>query len=74
MDFSDALDDLKDGVAVTRRGWNGKGMKLALLEPEPGVDIVTSRYIAIYTADGSVVPWTASQTDLLGNDWEPVDE
>lgn len=74
MNFSNALEDLTDGFFVTRRGWNGKGMKLALLQPEPGLDIVTQPYIAIYTADGSVVPWTASQTDLLGDDWEAAHE
>lgn len=26
MDYSDALDALKDGKRVARKGWNGKGM------------------------------------------------
>lgn len=27
-------------------------------------------YIIMRTADGSFVPWLASQTDILSNDWE----
>lgn len=28
--------------------------------------------IDMRTADGQIVPWLASQTDLLANDWEQV--
>lgn len=31
MDFSDALRELKDGKALRRAGWNGKGMFIALM-------------------------------------------
>lgn len=30
-------------------------------------------YIAIKTVDGSVVPWVATQTDLLAKDWYTVE-
>ena len=30
MDFGEALKALKDGKAVARKGWNGKGMFLTL--------------------------------------------
>jgi hypothetical protein len=33
MNFSDALEALKDGERVRRSGWNGKGMWLALWHP-----------------------------------------
>lgn len=36
MDFGKALEALKQGKKVTRRGWNGKGMYLWLL-PETDV-------------------------------------
>ncbi|MEH0582555.1 DUF2829 domain-containing protein [Streptomyces sp. B21-108] len=29
-------------------------------------------YLMMYTADGSFVPWVASQTDILGEDWVTV--
>jgi hypothetical protein len=29
-------------------------------------------YIMMRTADGSFVPWLASQTDLLSDDWEAL--
>lgn len=32
MDFGKALEALKQGKKVTRRGWNGKGMYLWLLQ------------------------------------------
>ena len=30
-------------------------------------------YIAMKTAHGNVVPWLASQTDMLSEDWEIID-
>ena len=29
-------------------------------------------YLMIYTAQGDFVPWVASQTDLLADDWQTV--
>lgn len=82
MSFSEALDILKDGGVVTRKGWNGKGQFLYYVpenEYAPCTDaavrafdgdLVPYRaYIAIKTVQGDVVPWVASQTDLLAEDW-----
>jgi hypothetical protein len=33
MNFSDALVALKDGKAIQREGWNGKGMFIVLMPP-----------------------------------------
>lgn len=33
MDFSDALRHLKDGKAITRSGWNGRGMFICMMPP-----------------------------------------
>ena len=30
-------------------------------------------YIAMYTAQKNVVPWLASQTDMLSEDWEVIE-
>lgn len=71
MDFGRALALLKRGRVVTRTGWNGKGMWLDLQLPDQHSKM-TRAYIYMSTADGGLVPWVASQTDLLASDWEEV--
>lgn len=73
--FSVALQYLKDGGRVARSGWNGKGMWLQMQTPD-AYSKMTLPYIYIeYPAgstaypNGSRVPWLASQTDLLSDDW-----
>ena len=86
MDFGDAVRALKDGKKVARKGWNGKGMFLYYVPPgaySPCTEIAKSLvnedglvpyapYIAMKTAQGYVVPWLSSQTDILSDDWEIV--
>jgi len=80
--FSYALTLLKRGKKLTRTGWNGKNMfiylvtegkypaKMDAVKGHYEDDLVPYRpYIAMKTADNTIVPWTASQTDLLENDW-----
>lgn len=84
MDFSAALELIKSGHRVERAGWNGKGMFVFLVPgsqfvvnrapllgiyPE-GTVIDYCPHIDMKTAQGSVVPWLASQSDLLAEDWE----
>jgi hypothetical protein len=69
--FEDALTYLKVGQRVSREGWNGKGMWLALQTPDSGSKM-TLPYIFMSTAQGDLVPWLASQTDLLAEDWNVV--
>ncbi|API58458.1 hypothetical protein BSL82_03375 [Tardibacter chloracetimidivorans] len=86
MNFGDALAYLKDGKRVARVGWNGKGMFLFLVPgstfkvnrapllgiyPE-GTEINYHAHIDMKTAQDTVVPWLASQTDVLAEDWEQV--
>ncbi|MEM6650959.1 MAG: MW1434 family type I TA system toxin [Pseudomonadota bacterium] len=68
MDFSTALAELKAGYAVTRSGWNGKGMWLDIQHPDENSKM-TLPYIFMRTADGNNVPWLASQSDILATDW-----
>lgn len=75
MTFGEALSHLKAGASIARSGWNGKGMWLALQVPDAHSKM-TLPYIYIeYPAGhvayphGSRVPWLASQTDLLAEDW-----
>lgn len=69
--FEWAIVQLKGGQAVCRSGWNGKGMWIELQLPT-GDSKMTLPYIYMKTADGQLVPWLASQTDILSNDWELV--
>lgn len=66
--FSQALEDLKAGNKITRSGWNGKGMWLELQVPDPHSKM-TRPYIYMSTVDAALVPWVASQTDILAEDW-----
>lgn len=77
MTFGDALVCLKQGFKVARKGWNGKGIFIKLQKPGEN-NKMTSPYIFIDTtglqtdnphAPKSCVPWLASQTDMLAEDW-----
>lgn len=69
--FSHALDALKSGHSVARKGWNGKGMFLGLQKPDEN-SMNKQPYIYIIPVGGQRVPWVASQPDLLEEDWELV--
>lgn len=74
LSFGQALNWLKLGKRVARRGWNGKGMWLFLIEPRGKAIIGVEDYpqlpwIGMKTADDKFVPWLANQTDLLAIDW-----
>ena len=70
--FGNALEYLKQGRKMTRVGWNGKGMYIELQRPT-ALSKMTLPYIYMKTAQGGLVPWLASQTDLLAEDWELAD-
>lgn len=69
MDIGQALDYLRGGHKVARAGWNGKGQFLQLQTPDEHSKM-TLPYIYIHTVQGDLVPWLASQTDILATDWE----
>ena len=87
MSFGLAVEAVKKGRKVARAGWNGKGMFLFLVPgstfkvsrapllgiyPE-GTEINYHAHIDMKTADDKVVPWLASQTDILADDWYIVE-
>lgn len=89
--FSEALVLLKRGFKVQRKGWNGKGMYLSVvkateyqvdnhnlplnLQAADGNVQNLLPWIGMKTADNYFVPWLASQTDILAEDWgEYLDE
>ena len=69
--FGEAIAHLKNGGSVCRSGWNGKGMWLKLQVPDANSKM-SLPYIYMKTADDKLVPWLASQTDVLATDWETV--
>ncbi|HBY1960140.1 TPA: DUF2829 domain-containing protein [Raoultella ornithinolytica] len=79
LSFGLAIEALKQGKKVARAGWNGKGMWLKLV-PADIADKVAFEYealdgapwIGMKTADDKFVPWLASQTDVLAEDWQIV--
>jgi hypothetical protein len=66
--MSDELEKSPVGI-----GWNGKGMWIQLMHPTEQSDM-TLPYIYMKTACGNLVPWLASQTDILADDWEKADD
>lgn len=81
MNFGKALEALKEGKKVARKGWNGKGIYLELQNPDahskmtlPYIYIVTTSLITDNPdAPKGIVPWIASQTDTLAEDWVVLD-
>lgn len=86
MNFGAAVNALKSGEKVARRGWNGNGMFIFLI---PGSTFQVSRppldgiyphgteinympHIAVRTPDGCIAEWAASHADMLAEDWEIV--
>lgn len=69
--FGWAIGKMRTNNNVARKGWNGKGMWIALQTPSLGSKM-TLPYIYMFTADSQLVPWLASQTDMLTDDWAVV--
>jgi hypothetical protein len=80
MNFGQAINEAKAGKKVQRAGWNGKGMwvryvdlnsdkefRVKEIEPCEGTWLP---FLAMKTAQGQIVPWLASQTDILAEDWD----
>lgn len=77
MNFGQALELLRAGKSVCRAGWNGKGMFLFIVKSWTYTDGIHDNYdnapfICMKTVDRRAVPWLASQTDVLADDWEEV--
>lgn len=79
MTFGLALEAMKKGEYVARKGWNGKNMYLFLAHGEDiqkcvGIPDQCVDVICMKTAQDTVVfGWLASQTDMLSEDWQIVE-
>lgn len=78
LTFSEALESLKQNNKIARTGWNDKNMFLMYYSPVAhGTDefavnnetFYLQPFILMKTADGTIVPWLASQSDILAEDW-----
>lgn len=67
-----AIKNMHNGAKVSRQGWNGPDQYLELQVPDENSKM-TLPYIFIRTVQGDLVPWLASQTDLLAEDWVLVE-
>lgn len=78
LGFDFAIQALKNGKLVTRKGWNGKGMWLEMQIPDKHSKMTLAYIYLNYPEDakttpGARVPWAPSQTDMLAEDWELFD-
>lgn len=87
MSYSEALRAAKQGKAIGRAGWNGKGMfvyhvdagnypaKSPVAKAAWGEDALVpyGEYFAIKGANGVVYPWTPSHQDQTTDDWEVIE-
>ena len=83
MNFGKALEALKAGSKVARSGWNEKGLSIELQLHVPDAQskmmmlpYLFMNYPAAPASDtaptnhiNARVPWMASQTDMLADDW-----
>lgn len=83
--FGYALDMLKCGKKVARKGWNGKGMfvyyvpensypaRTEIAKKEFGDMVKYNPCFAIKNVNGTVSTWVPSVNDCLAEDWEVVE-
>ena len=86
MNFSQALDLIKEGKKLSCKGWNGKDMFVYLVHGsvfevnraplnsmfELGTKITYHPHIDIKYADGTCGVWLASMKDLMSDEWEVI--
>ena len=82
MDFGDVIKEMKahPEKKYARKGWNGKGIYIGLQNPDehsantlPYIYMVTDKLVSDNPdAPRGRVPWLASQTDMLCDDWVEV--
>lgn len=84
MTFGEAIENMKKGEKVARRGWNGKkqyiqlatGISYKIAQAEIvncEHDAIGNKAIAFVGTSGVQMGWLASQADMLAEDWELVE-
>lgn len=85
MTFGQAIESVKEGAMLTRKGWNGKGQYIFLIRGADMQSVLGYGYgefqreptvvsaLAIHTSSNHIqIGWLASQADMLANDWEVI--
>ena len=81
MNFGQAIEMMKQGKQMTRKGWNGKNQCIELASnisyQNPKGEIINAEHaamgnkaIAFVGTSGVQLGWLASQSDMLSEDWE----
>ena len=87
LNFGEALEALKKGKKVARKGWNGKGQFVYYVpadryvaKTEAAKEIAAEdgkvsyrAYLALRTAQGDIATWVPSISDCLAEDWHIVE-
>lgn len=84
MNFGQAIEFLKEGKKAARSGWNGKGLSIELQIPDTNSKMTLPYIFMNYPSTpasetapsnhlNARVPWLASQTDMLAEDWTIVE-
>lgn len=72
MTIGTAILHMQEGGRVARAGWNGKEMWIAIQKPDADSKM-QQPYVYMCPVGGKLIPWLASQADLLAEDWEIVE-
>ena len=73
MDIGNVVRAMKENPKrkFARKGWNGKNMYIQLQVPDEHSKM-TLPYTYMRTAQGDLIPWLCSISDLLAEDWIQV--
>ena len=74
VSFSVALEEVKKGKSIQRKGWNGSGLVVKTQFPDVNSKMTLPYLYIEYPVDakttpGAKCPWLASQTDIMAEDW-----
>lgn len=73
LTFDEALNSVKNGQKIARKGWNGKGLFVMAQFPDKNSKMGSPYlYIDATALGGKLTPWVPSQTDLFATDWVEV--
>ena len=81
MTFGEAINKVKEGAKIARKGWNGKNQYVELATSISYMNVqgdvvnceheaIGNNALAFVGTSGVQIGWLASQADMLANDWE----
>lgn len=79
IDFGGAIREMRTGDRVSRDGWNGadQWIRYVDLSNDREFELIRTKeavgeftpFFVLKNVQGSLIPWTPSQTDQLAEDW-----